>query len=1080
MVMKTGDEAAAATDFRILGPLVVVSSGTELRIATRRMRALMVLLLMGPGRAVPTERLIDQLWDGSAPPQAAVTLRSYISNLRQALGGQEGLGGVLVTRAEGYAIDVSPERVDAFRLGVLATQGREMLRQGRTAEALARFEAAVGLWTGDPLADVADHEAAQSTITQLHETYLGAAEGRFEALLRSGRHQDALPALEAFVKEHPLQEAPHAQLMLALYRAGRAPEALAVHQRFRVLLNDELGIDPSAQLDELHQRILTQDRGLDLAPELLGPEFLSMTPLQTSGSRRASPPLAPSAARPVADEQHHLVGRERELAALVARLHSLTSTRSGSLLLLAGEPGIGKTTLLEALERQARADGVAVHTGRTPAAVMGAPPFWAWTQILESLAATLGDDELREATTGVARAVTRLAPMMADRLGQAAPVVGENAQALRFLLYESVSTFVRQATGNRPTVFILDDIHWADAPSLELLSYITGTLSSRPLLILAAYRDLPAERSADLDACLATVSREDTVYEVAVPGLGVRQVEELIFDVPEGALPPISDVSTRGSLATLMHDRTGGNPFFIRQLARLLTEAQPATAEEAFVPLPAGVRHVITNRLNALSDPTRDLLNVAALMGRDFEVGLPGKVTGLTVEQTLDAYDEAARHGLLEVSNAGASTRRFTHALVQETLVAGLPRGRASKLHAAIAEQLQQGARVPPEVVARHMWEARDVVGTSAVPSQLAAADSAAQVFAYAQAQEHLRRALELVVQAVPSNPSLELQLLLKLFRLIATERGWGDPDARAVVDRARQLASPATYNDATAVLWWSLFFSLMDRDDHEAYLDVARSLLTVINDDSFPGGVHGRPTDDKSLEESLGSGPGVSAAVHLMNVFRYLGEGDRGAAEQQLRSARSGVEAAALTEVQAFDENLHVMLLLIEGAFAALSGDEATYRSTTDVAVALADADGRPFPRALARTLAAVNATYLPAPTHGGELAQAARKLNDRYGFSSLAIVASSVAAWAAAHDTTPWEDAAREIEDNVQALSAAGRLGAKSSIRLLLADVYAIGQREDAAREVLEDAAREPGAYRDLFVAHLERRGHQPAADR
>jgi hypothetical protein len=276
------------------------------------------------------------------------------------------------------------------------------------------------------------------------------------------------------------------------------------------------------------------------------------------------------------------------------------------------------------------------------------------------------------------------------------------------------------------------------------------------------------------------------------------------------------------------------------------------------------------------------------------------------------------------------------------------------------------------------------------------------------------------------------------------------------------------------------LFFSLMDRDDHEAYLDVARSLLAVIDDDSLPGEFHGRPTDDPPPEAGLGPGPGASAAVHLMNVFRYLGEGDRSAAEEQLRSARAGVEAASPTEVQAFDENLHVMLLLIEGAFAALSGDAATYRSTTDAAVALADADGRPFPRALARTLAAVNATYLPAPAHGGELAQAAGELNDRYGFSSLAIVASSVAAWAAAHDTTPWEDAAREIEDNVQALLAAGRLGAKSTIRLLLADVYAIGKREEAAREVLADASREPGAYAELFAAHVGRRGHPQAADR
>jgi DNA-binding SARP family transcriptional activator len=201
-------EGGPALDFRMLGPLRVLVDGHEVPIATRRQRALLVLLLMSVGRVVPTERLIDHLWNGEPPPQGAVTLRSYVSNLRQALGGRDGTGSVLATRGSGYSLDVPADAVDAVRLSRLADEGREHLRHGRADDALAAFGSAVGLWSGDPLAEIADHEVAQSTITQLTETYLGATEGRFEALLATGRHRDAVPLLEAFSADHPLREEP--------------------------------------------------------------------------------------------------------------------------------------------------------------------------------------------------------------------------------------------------------------------------------------------------------------------------------------------------------------------------------------------------------------------------------------------------------------------------------------------------------------------------------------------------------------------------------------------------------------------------------------------------------------------------------------------------------------------------------------------------------------------------------------------------------------------------------------------------------------------------------------------------------
>ena len=249
----------------ILGPLAVELDGRPVVIASLRQRALLVLLAMEAGRAVAVDRLIDRLWDGTPPPQAAVTLRSYVSNVRQALGGPAGAATALATRGAGYLLELPGEALDAVRLRRLTEQGRELLREGRPGEALVALEEAVGLWRGQPLAEVADHEAARSTVTALTELYLGAVEARFEALLATGRHLAALPDLEAFAADHPLRETPRSLQMLALYRAGRTPEALEVHRDFRRLLRDELGLDPSPRLQSLLHDILEQ------APALTAP-----------------------------------------------------------------------------------------------------------------------------------------------------------------------------------------------------------------------------------------------------------------------------------------------------------------------------------------------------------------------------------------------------------------------------------------------------------------------------------------------------------------------------------------------------------------------------------------------------------------------------------------------------------------------------------------------------------------------------------------------------------------------------------------------------------------------------------------
>ena len=248
----------------LLGPLRLFVGDCEVTVPAVRPRALLALLAIRANTVVRSDRLIDELWDGVVPPGAAVTLRSYISVLRRALYGERtGADAVLATAAAGYRIDLDVDHVDAHRLRRLVGEGHEHLRRACPQEALGSFETALGLWRGLPLAELGDHTAAAPFRAEMSALRASATDGRLRALVEAGRHHEAIPALESLIRTEPLREEPYELLVLAFHRAGRTPEALEVHQRFRALLRDQLGIDPSPAFAGLQSAILTQDPRLD-------------------------------------------------------------------------------------------------------------------------------------------------------------------------------------------------------------------------------------------------------------------------------------------------------------------------------------------------------------------------------------------------------------------------------------------------------------------------------------------------------------------------------------------------------------------------------------------------------------------------------------------------------------------------------------------------------------------------------------------------------------------------------------------------------------------------------------------------
>ena len=248
----------ADMEFGILGPLEAREEERVVRLAGAKQRALLAILLLHRNEVVSTERLLEELWSEEPPSSGSTALQVRVSQLRKTLGAG---GQLIVTLPPGYLIRLTGEQLDLQRFERLVAEADG----ADPAQAASKLREALELWRGPPLAEFASDAFAQAPIGRLEELRLAAWESRLEADLALGRHHELIGELEGLVREHPLRERIRVQLMLALYRSGRQAEALDAFRRMRRTLVDELGIEPSASLQELERRILQQDPSLDLA-----------------------------------------------------------------------------------------------------------------------------------------------------------------------------------------------------------------------------------------------------------------------------------------------------------------------------------------------------------------------------------------------------------------------------------------------------------------------------------------------------------------------------------------------------------------------------------------------------------------------------------------------------------------------------------------------------------------------------------------------------------------------------------------------------------------------------------------------
>jgi predicted ATPase len=380
------------------------------------------------------------------------------------------------------------------------------------------------------------------------------------------------------------------------------------------------------------------------------------------------------------------VGRETQLGALVSAVDA-AGFGEIVLALVAGEPGIGKTRLVnEVAARVSARVGARVLWG-TCWEGEGAPAYWPWLQLLRALLADRKVDR-PEAAGGPGDG-------RVHRLLEQVPSPDVDADA-RFRLFDTVAGVLAETTRTGPLVLVIDDLHWADEASIRLLQFLARDVRMHRLAILGTYRDTDLDPAHPLARCLGELGRDG--LHVSLAGLGRRHVATLVAALT-------GEDADQTGMVPLLHRRSGGNPFFVRELLRLLeAEGSPegfdldrsldrgpgcgsdrGPGRRSAAAVPVGVRAVVDRRLSRLSSPTRDVLSAASVIGAEFEPFTLGPVTGRSADEVLAALDEAAAARLVVRREDGVGFG-FVHALVREVLYDGLSMSSRVALHRGVAE----------------------------------------------------------------------------------------------------------------------------------------------------------------------------------------------------------------------------------------------------------------------------------------------------------------------------------------------------------------------------------------------------------
>jgi len=840
---------------RVLGPMEVTVDGAAVNLGGPRQRCVLARLIAARGEVVPADRLIEDLYAGEAPTAAPAALQSHVSRLRRALEPGRaawGRNGILVASPPGYAVRLGDGAVDAwsFEEEVSRDAGAD-----DPAAVHARLSAALARWRGGAYEEFGGLPWADLEASRLGELRLAATEARADAALRLGRAAATVADLERLTAEHPLREEGWRLLALALYQSGRQGDALAALRRVREMLAEELGVDPGPALRELESAILTQQPHLSVSVPADRP---------AAAARRPGVPLAGGRDR--------YIGRDAELALALRAAAAAAGGRRG-IVLVTGDAGAGKTALAEQVGRRLAAEGWVIGAGQCPE-LDGAPAGWPWAGILGRLAQAVPSVDPRP----LAALLDGASPGAGAGRGWAP---GDDVAAARFRLRQAVARHLNAVGRTAPLLLVLDDLHRADRETLNILTEVTAGRSdvtagedaweaANPapgrVLVLATYR--PAEAGERLDGWLAGLVAREPV-RVALRGLDQAAAGELIRAT---CARPVDDATVR-----IIAERTGGNPFFLKETARLLDSAG---AERAVTEVPAGVREVLRHRIAALPAAARTILVCASVIGVETDIGVLADVAGVDEGVLLEALDGALVTEL--VTEPAPGRIRFAHALVRDTLYGSLSGLRRSRLHAEVAAVTERRRPGDVSALAHHFVLAGSDPAKAARYCGLAAA-WAEQRFDFHEAARLREQALKLLDSgggddSTPAAPGNRLDLVLGLVRALSHDGQLAVARSlrQHAVHGALQLHDPALLAEVVTALDVPrvLFFREYGETYGELVIGVTERLLGQLPPGDLP--VRCRLLTTLAIElEDAETERGYHAAAQAVAMARRLRDPD-------------------------------------------------------------------------------------------------------------------------------------------------------------------------------------------------------------
>ena len=486
-------------EFRLLGPLEATRDGVGVDLGPPKQRAVLAALLLAEGRVVSTDRLIGAVWAADPPRRAQSNILVYVSKLRSLVQNAGSPGTELVRRPPGYAL-VAPH-VDVSDFHRLLSEAATAVSGRRWSAAVAAASAGIALWRGPLLADLADEPWVAVEAARLDELYAQCNELWVTALMGQASVGEAISQSHRLVQAHPLRERSWWLRMMALHRAGRSPEALDGYSYFARQLDDQLGLQPGPDLQDLQTAILRHDGSLaswpgEEASDSERADSAGATPSGISvGSTRNGPSdKASSTPTPTIgprSSEFPIVGREDEMSAIDRALDDVAEGRGGRWLMFTGPAGIGKTRMAAEAVTDARRRGFRVVWTSCP----DDPNTPAWWPLRSVVADLDGDPD----TVFL-------------------PPVGVDADTVRFAAYDQLSSLLAQASAEGPLLVVVDDAQWIDLSSLRWFGVLSTIIERHAVAFVLTVRD--GEGRPELHVLLTTLMRQPSAVAAGRSGTG--------------------------------------------------------------------------------------------------------------------------------------------------------------------------------------------------------------------------------------------------------------------------------------------------------------------------------------------------------------------------------------------------------------------------------------------------------------------------------------------------------------------------------------------------------------------------------